>query len=75
MSTTMTTEETEKWYEAFSNGDVWELKKSGNCLFGRKTYDDPSYFDVDEVFDYGISDFEEKARIMGLKPVTVAEVD
>jgi len=75
MSTVMTTKENEKWFEVFSSGDVWELKKSGNRLLGRKTYDDPSYFDVDEVFDYGIPDFEEKARIMGLKPVIVVEVD
>jgi hypothetical protein len=63
--------ENKKWFEAFSNGEVWELYKSGNYLFGRRTYDDPSYFDVDEVFDYGISDFEEKARVMHLEPKEV----
>jgi len=65
--------ESEKWVEVFSNGDVWELQKSGKYLFGRRTYDDPSDFDEDELVDNGISDFEEKARIMGLEQFIVVD--
>ena len=69
----MAKKENNKWFEAFSNGEVWELKKSGIFLFGRRTYDDPSYFDEDEIVNNEILDFEEKARIMGLKAIVVVD--
>jgi len=65
--------ESDKWFEVFSSGDVWELQKTGCYLFGRRTYDDPSNFDEYELIDNGISDFEEKARIMSLKPFIVVD--
>jgi len=69
----MNTTESEKWFEVFSNGHVWKLKKFGNYLFGRRIYNDPSDFDEDELVDNGISDFEEKARMMGLEPIVEVE--
>jgi len=62
-------ERNKKWFEVFSGGDVWALVKVGIMLIGRCTHDDVSDYAEGEVVDNGVSDLEEKARIMGLIPV------
>jgi len=60
------------WREVFSQGDVYELHIEGENLIGEYVDDyDKETFKGEEVADNGISTFEERARIMGLKPVEV----
>jgi len=61
------------WYEKFLNGEIWELQIVGNQLLGRKTYFDSSDFVEDGCVDEGVSFFEEKAKLMGLKPAMVVD--
>jgi len=62
----------EIWFEVFKNGEVWELQKLDNLLKGRKMSNDiteiPDGMSI-EVVDNGVSDFETKAKVLGLKPV------
>jgi len=60
------------WYEML-NGEIWELQIVGNQLLGRKTYFDLSSFSEDGCVDEGVSSFEEKAKLMGLKPAMVVD--
>jgi hypothetical protein len=64
----------EIWFEVFKNGEVWELHKLDNLLEGRKMCNDiteiPDGISI-ELVDNGVSDFNEKADLLGLVPVIV----
>jgi len=68
-------ERNKKWFEVFSGGDVWELMEIDGKLIGFRTHNDASDYSEDELADNGISDFEERARVMHLMPTEIHNED
>ena len=68
-------ERNKKWFEVFSGGDVWELMEIDGKLIGFRTHNDASDYSEDELAHNGISDFEERARVMHLIPTEIHNED
>jgi len=61
------------WYEVFSQGDVWHLRVDDDKkeLIAEPLEGDSE--DYPEAKDLGISNIQEKARIMGLKLIILGD--
>ena len=54
------------WFEIFTQGDIWLMHISRKTLYAYTTNLKPSDFNLKELVDNGVSDVEERAKILGL---------